>query len=304
MSGVIFIAIIFAKIAASFLVAVLVPTSLDTVIWTGIATTILYAGFFAVFMFFDRTSDRRDEGIIKRYGLNNKTNPMNWTIITLLGFICIITFILTQSASIQFFTLFGYEPPEIDWEIQTFGQYLLLVFAFAVLPGIIEELLFRGLILHSLIHLFRGQNQKPGPGPIVLAIITSSFLFSIFHMSPAQTVYQFFFGVILACVYLATGNLIYPIVLHFINNFLVVTYTYITQSTGELIHINWQVWVTGITLLLAGTLVICALLKNLKPEATDNPSLKPIDGKTNPRHEALTLTIGIAIALTFWLTAF
>ncbi len=81
--------------------------------------------------------------------------------------------------------------------------------ALAVLSGIGEELLFRGLVLIALAHWL-----SPAA-----ALITSSLVFAAVHVGPDRrfiwwTVFAFLMGLLLGSLYLATGSLQAPIVLH------------------------------------------------------------------------------------------
>jgi membrane protease YdiL (CAAX protease family) len=78
-----------------------------------------------------------------------------------------------------------------------------------LLPGISEELLFRGVAL-------------PGLGMSILAVVVSSFIFGALHMiSPKQwqyTVWAMAIGLILGFTTYLTGNLMPAIVAHVVTN--------------------------------------------------------------------------------------
>ena len=61
---------------------------------------------------------------------------------------------------------------------------LVIIFV-AIMPAIVEEIAFRGIILSSL--------KNTG---VWFTLIISGVLFSFFHMAPAQTIFQFLVGVI------------------------------------------------------------------------------------------------------------
>ena len=79
-----------------------------------------------------------------------------------------------------------------------------------LLPGLSEELLFRGVILPSL-------------GLNLIAVIISSFLFGILHLNDAQqwpyAVWATVVGFILGYAALLTNNLLVPIFAHILINF-------------------------------------------------------------------------------------
>jgi uncharacterized protein len=78
-----------------------------------------------------------------------------------------------------------------------------------LLPGLSEELLFRGVLLPAL-----GWNW--------FALIISSLCFGVLHFSGQQywayVVWATFIGLVLGCSALVTGNLLVPIVAHITTN--------------------------------------------------------------------------------------
>lgn len=78
----------------------------------------------------------------------------------------------------------------------------------ALLSGTVEELLFRGIV----------QPQ--------IGIILASILFGLLHIASKETiitgVYSIFIGLYLGCIYLYTGNLWIPIVIHILNNLIAI----------------------------------------------------------------------------------
>lgn len=100
---------------------------------------------------------------------------------------------------------------------KTWGHYPLSTSSF--FAAIYEEILFRGIILIGLLHLYTQTT----------AVIISSLLFglwhfkNIFYLSKKELVYQMLytgliFGPIMALVTLATGTIWLAVILHFANN--------------------------------------------------------------------------------------
>ncbi|HPX05911.1 MAG TPA: CPBP family intramembrane metalloprotease, partial [Tenuifilaceae bacterium] len=79
-----------------------------------------------------------------------------------------------------------------------------------ILAPVLEELLFRGIILKGFL-----KNYSP-----VKAIVVSGLLFGIFHLNPWQAIGASFVGVILGWVYYKTKSIIPCIIIHFVNNLL------------------------------------------------------------------------------------
>lgn len=104
----------------------------------------------------------------------------------------------------------------------SFPLYLLAVLLMAVLPAIYEELMFRGIILHGL----RSRFSEWG------AILLSGLMFALMHGNLQQFVYPFILGCIMGWIVLRTGSLVSSMIVHFTNNFLVVTFAFIENMTG------------------------------------------------------------------------
>lgn len=79
-----------------------------------------------------------------------------------------------------------------------------------IVAPIVEEVFFRGFIFSVL-------NKRIG---LPAAAILSGLLFGAIHFSLAQTIVLSFFGIVQSYLYRYTGSLLYPILLHFIFNFL------------------------------------------------------------------------------------
>jgi membrane protease YdiL (CAAX protease family) len=119
----------------------------------------------------------------------------------------------------------------------------------AVLAPIIEETLFRGIIMHGLM-----KNYKSW-----YAILLSGLLFSVYHLNPWQMTYTFFLGLFLGWLMVRTRSLPLCIIAHSINNIIVLysvtakkdfpefVFSGITKSNSILISIG--VIITGIILI-------------------------------------------------------
>ncbi|MBR6681578.1 MAG: CPBP family intramembrane metalloprotease [Clostridia bacterium] len=84
---------------------------------------------------------------------------------------------------------------------------VLIFFSSVLVPAIVEEILYRGVLLHTLL-----------PYGQTFAIIISSAAFSIMHCNPTQFLYAFFGGFIFSHVAIKSGSIFYCMILHFANN--------------------------------------------------------------------------------------
>jgi sodium transport system permease protein len=100
--------------------------------------------------------------------------------------------------------------------IEAFGQFMVpedlplwqIVFFLAVMPGICEEIAFRGLLLHGLRTRF---------GPIMLVVVTGA-IFGFFHVELFRLIPTAYLGMVLAAVTLLTGSIFPAMLWHALNN--------------------------------------------------------------------------------------
>ncbi len=78
----------------------------------------------------------------------------------------------------------------------------------AVAAPVLEEVLFRGIILRALL-----KKYKPWK-----AIMISALFFGFFHFNPWQFLYATVLGIYLGYIYWKTGSLFYPILIHWLLN--------------------------------------------------------------------------------------
>ena len=88
-------------------------------------------------------------------------------------------------------------------------EVVLMVFTVAIVPGFVEELLFRGVILSNL-----------QPYGRTTAVLGSALLFALMHQNAGQLLYAFVAGVVLGYIYVYTKSLWCCVLMHFCNNFL------------------------------------------------------------------------------------
>ncbi|MBR6682065.1 MAG: CPBP family intramembrane metalloprotease [Clostridia bacterium] len=82
-----------------------------------------------------------------------------------------------------------------------------VVIAFAVLPAITEEFIFRGVLL--------SEYSDYGVG---IAIVASAMMFSMLHFNLSQFFIYFYCGIVVAYAVYVTGSLLSAVLLHLLNN--------------------------------------------------------------------------------------
>lgn len=105
-------------------------------------------------------------------------------------------------------------------------HFIIALIVVAILPGIGEELVFRGLIQREI---FRGTNN------IHFAIWTSAILFSAIHMQFFGFVPRMLLGGLFGYIYHWSRNLAIPMFAHFFHNGFTLTMIYLYQTgAGDL----------------------------------------------------------------------
>ncbi len=136
----------------------------------------------------------------------------------------------------------GYEPVMVLEPPQTLQHYLVYLFILSVSAGICEEVMFRGALMPAL--------EKYG---IVPAIVFSSFLFALFHVSFLNLFSTFMLGIVMAVVVIKTGSLLGGILYHMLNNFYAATYLYLAGQEETAAEISLQdLWALLPLVIMAG----------------------------------------------------
>lgn len=136
---------------------------------------------------------------------------------------CTLANITTSSISL-FFSMFGFEisAPETPYK-NTLFVILLLIITNCILPAILEEFVFRGIILSSL--------RRFGDA---FAIMVSAVLFSLVHCNLVQIPFALIVGITLGFITIKTNSLLIPILVHFTNNFISCITVIISKELGDL----------------------------------------------------------------------
>lgn len=110
-----------------------------------------------------------------------------------------------------------------------FWKFLTNLLGVGLLASIGEELIYRSIVQR----LFTKITRNPH-----LAVLFSALIFSALHMSFSGFIPRFFMGLALAYVYLATANVWYCVVFHFLNNAISVTLLWLASRGYDLSDIN------------------------------------------------------------------
>lgn len=126
------------------------------------------------------------------------------------------------------------------------GNFWLTVLRVAIIAPIVEEMIFRGIIMHGFMQNYSG----------VKAVVVSALLFALFHLNPWQFPATFVLGLFLGWLMLTTHSLPLCILGHSINNLLVlVTITFWSQIRSLPFYSYHSFW----NFLLAAGMIIAGL---------------------------------------------
>jgi len=105
---------------------------------------------------------------------------------------------------------------------ETEGNFFINLIHIAIIPAIAEEVLFKGIIFPILKKHFN----------VILAVIITSLLFAACHLSFILFIFHFLFSCYTFWLYLKSGNLIIPMIIHFTNNLF--TFVLVNEPFAEL----------------------------------------------------------------------
>ncbi len=129
--------------------------------------------------------------------------------------------------------------------INSLPKYIISLFMIALLPAIFEEVFFRAAMQNFFTRWFKG------PWP---AIILTSIIFSLIHLSFYGFIVRFGLGVILGFIFYYSGNLWLPILFHFLFNGIQVTALYFMNLSGKKeikdLETNFPLWAGAISLVI------------------------------------------------------
>jgi len=167
-----------------------------------------------VFVWLAITNDK-----FKRHMPNQPMDMLNIVYVSLITLLAIPAMMLVSGISSQFANndiadlLVGFTGAGHSW--------LMLMLAFAVTPGIVEELAFRGYI------------QSVSRGSVTKIAVFNGFLFGLMHLNLHQFAYTFILGALFAYFVYYTKNIWSAIFAHFLVNGVNITMMYLVMRAAD-----------------------------------------------------------------------
>ena len=135
-----------------------------------------------------------------------KTGILDNILLIIMGFSGCITINLIVAIISSFFPAIGGGNADISERADTYAVIFMIVSA-AVFPAVCEELGFRKFVMGSL--------KDFGEG---FAVFFSALIFGMMHGQLSSILFAFLSGLLFALIYKKTGNIIYTMIVHFMNN--------------------------------------------------------------------------------------
>ena len=208
--------------------------------------------------------------VAEELGLENKTNFKSYAVAAVLiaAAIPIINFTHWLNMQIDFAAMWG----EVGVQINKFeemngeltklilpsdgniGNLLYVIFLIGLIPGICEELVFRGVFQKIFTKAFT--NKHAG-------VWAAAFVFSFAHFQFYGFLPRFILGAVLGYLYMYSRTLWVPILAHAVNNSLGVLFAYFNLDEGETINTDtlgtstadW-IWLTASIMITVGLFIV------------------------------------------------
>lgn len=147
----------------------------------------------------------------------------------------------------------GIDPyvPNIPYD-NNIASIILYIVSISIVPALVEEFAFRGVILGSL--------RKYGDG---FAIIVSAALFGLFHANFLQIPFAFVIGLILGFLTVRLNSILPAMIIHFTNNFSVSISDIIEHNSSDF-YSKLHGIIMSLVFILVGTLCLIYILKKDK----------------------------------------
>lgn len=204
----------------------------------------IQVGFLLVYYFFALRKRTAPE-----IGLKKRPKLLSVLLSALLGLLCIVAFYPLAYYFGMFLEFIGYE----GGAFVTFGtpfEFILGIFIIVIAAPVGEELIIRSALLSGLKKVVR----------IPTAVILAALAFSLMHMNPSQTAYQFCMGIVAGCAALFTGSVFTAMIIHSLSNLgaLLIDYTAIGSGVEALVDALSQNPALGIVISLIIVVVFSA----------------------------------------------
>ncbi|MBO5214523.1 MAG: CPBP family intramembrane metalloprotease [Clostridia bacterium] len=198
--------------------------------------------------------------------------PIRGDFIPYLGVFLGVTVVMNYTVNflLELLERMGIQIPDVfdSYTPRDLPQAICYFIVLAILPPICEEILCRGFVCGLLKHFHPWT-----------AVFVSSFAFAMMHATVQQIPFAFVLGVVLGFIYVKTGNLLYPILLHFVNNAYACLMTYLSVWASDAV-VSAVGYGADLLFVLFGVVSLLWLIRKKQITLKEIPhSLTSSDGK-------------------------
>lgn len=190
---------------------------------------------------------------------------------------------------VEFLRTLGYSKADMTIPNETLIQYAVWIPVVCILPAILEETLFRGYLFKSLNFV------KPW-----VRVLVCGFLFALFHQNPQQTPYQFINGIIFCLIVERSGSIIPAVIMHFINNFTIITFDYFFGDVVLSSSVEITLFAIGMLMLFGGLFYLIFIDKKQKDQAS---TAEKTEIKREWKTFLLYSAFGIIMCAVMWIAS-
>ena len=242
----------------------------------------------AFFLIFNKYSKNYHNAFALKLNAPGKTNTLICIVIAIL---CLFGFSFLSSCFEALGEVVGIPASEsFYYEMNSVWLLLLSIICFAIVPAVLEELIFRGIIFQGL----KGKGLWP-------AMLLTSLLFALIHGSASQLLYPFVASMVMCYVVYKTNSLFSSIIIHAVSNTISILLVYLNFQIN--IDVSWAVFsLIAIFIAAASLALIWLLTKKLKKAKNSEKAEKqknmitendlPIEHKSN-KYMQMAIIFGI-----------
>ncbi len=188
--------------------------------------------------------------------LKVKSNLRIFLCCVTIAFICLFGYLMFQNFCSEIFYRLGWETRLTTDSLYVNGFWNAFFISAIIFP-IFEELVFR-LLACKLLKAIKLADWY--------IIVISAIIFMLYHWSWSQVAYQLLMGIWLAWIFMKTRQIGWTVLIHFINNAFIITYTYITGAGDSIFALSALNITLSISLAAVTTVAVIFLIKKGIPK--------------------------------------
>lgn len=244
-------------------------------ILTSLLSSVAYVAAFTIpaWFFFQISKNKKTEPVGLSFSISESSSIVETAAIGFIG--ASLCFCLSYVNSLL--APIPEEAAEIFFQTDLDAGYklVLMFISIAIVPALVEEFLFRGVILSNIRPYSEGG-----------AILISALLFGLMHQTTFQFLYTTGLGIVLGIVYVKTKSIWCGVILHFFNNYLSVIQEYLMAQQNE--KTGYVVYYISILFTFLVGVILCAIAFGLRKKRTKQTENEiGVFGKCRERREGV-----------------